>query len=126
MDDSVPVWAAVLVGALLLATGGLVPYVVARAASGRLRRNAWVGVRTPGTLASDAGWRAGHAAARPWAVAAGALMALGGLAGLVVGAGTGSPGFFVAAVVGGAVLGAAALAAGAVRADAAARGALSR
>lgn len=109
-----PVWTAVLVGALLLAAGGLVPYVVVRAAAGRLRRNRWVGVRTPGTLASDAGWRA-----------AGAVLALAGLGALVVGAGSGAPGVFAAVVVGGAVLGAAVLVAGAVRADAAGRGALS-
>ncbi|WP_187279786.1 SdpI family protein [Quadrisphaera setariae] len=126
MDDSVPVWTVVLVGAVLLAAGGLVPYVVARAAAGRLRRNRWVGVRTPATLAGDAGWRTGHAAARPWAAVAGALLALSGLGALVVGATTGAPGPFAAVVVGGAVLGAAALVAGAVRADAAARGSLSR
>ena len=34
-------------------------------ASGRLGRNGAVGFRTPGTLASDAGWRAGHRAAIP-------------------------------------------------------------
>lgn len=121
-----PVWTAVLVGAVLLAAGGLVPYVVARAADGRLRRNRWVGVRTPGTLAGDAGWRTGHAAARPFATAAGALLALAGLGALLVGATTGSPGVFAAVVVGGAVLGAVVLVAGAVRADAAARSSLQR
>jgi hypothetical protein len=34
-------------------------------ASENLPRNKAVGLRTPGTLASDAGWRAGHRAAIP-------------------------------------------------------------
>ncbi|PWJ56277.1 SdpI/YhfL protein family protein [Quadrisphaera granulorum] len=121
-----PMWTAVLVGAVLLGAGGLTPYVVARAANGRLARNRWVGVRTPGTLASDGAWRSGHAAARPWALAAGALMALAGLASLVIGAASGSPGMFALAVVGGAALGSVVLVAGAVRADAAARGDVKR
>lgn len=116
-----PVWTAVLVGAVLLGAGGLVPYVVARAAAGRLRRNRWVGVRTPGTLASDRGWRTGHTTARPWAAVGGAVFALAGLGALLVGATTGSPGLFTAVGPGGAVLGAAVLVVGAVRADQAAR-----
>ncbi|WP_180357686.1 SdpI family protein [Streptomyces sp. NP160] len=122
MEDSVPVWTVVLVGAVLLAAGGLVPYVVARAAAGGLGRNRWVGVRTPATLSGDEPWRAGHAAARPWAAAAGGLLALAGLGALLVGATTGSAGVFATVVVGGAALAAVVLVAGAVRADAAARG----
>ncbi len=123
MEQSTPVWAAVIVGAVLLPAGGLVPYVVARAARGQLRRNAWAGVRTPGTLASDAAWRAGHAASLPWALAAGALLALTGLAAVVVGAAGGAAGAFTALVVIGALAGAAVLVVGAVRADAAGRAA---
>ena len=33
------------------------------AASGRLRRNQWVGIRIPSTMGSDVGWVAGHRAA---------------------------------------------------------------
>lgn len=33
------------------------------AASGRLRRNQWVGIRIPSTMRSDLGWVAGHRAA---------------------------------------------------------------
>ena len=34
-----------------------------RAANGRLRRNQWVGIRTPSTMRSDQAWVAGHSAA---------------------------------------------------------------
>jgi hypothetical protein len=34
-----------------------------RAASGRLRRNQWAGIRTPSTMRSDRAWVAGHRAA---------------------------------------------------------------
>lgn len=35
------------------------------AASGKLRRNAFFGLRVPSTLASEAAWRTGHRAALP-------------------------------------------------------------
>jgi hypothetical protein len=34
-----------------------------RAANGRLRRNQWVGIRTPSTMRSDQAWMVGHRAA---------------------------------------------------------------
>ncbi|MEH3075143.1 MAG: hypothetical protein PGN11_00450, partial [Quadrisphaera sp.] len=67
-----PVWTVVLMGARPARRGR--PGALRggpRAAAGRLRRNRWVGVRTPATLAGDTGWRTGHAAARPWAAVAG-------------------------------------------------------
>jgi uncharacterized membrane protein len=118
--DGVPVWLAALLGGLLLAGGAMVPYVIARAASGQLRRNHWVGIRTPSTMASDASWRQAHAAARGWAVAAGVVIALSGLGVLLVAA-LGSTGLLAAVAVGGAVLGAVLLVLGALRADAATR-----
>lgn len=118
--DGVPVWLAALLGGLLLAGGALVPYVVARAAGGQLRRNHWVGIRTPATMASDATWREAHAAARGWALAAGAVIALSGLGVLVVAA-LGSAGLLAGVAVGGALLGSVLLVLGAVRADAATR-----
>ena len=50
--------AYVLTAALLL-----VAVVNQFAASGKIRRNGFVGIRIPPTLASDAGWSAGHRAA---------------------------------------------------------------
>src|ERR1700712_3677147 len=50
--------AYILTAALLL-----VAVVNQLAASGRIRRNGFVGIRIPPTLASDAGWSAGHRAA---------------------------------------------------------------
>lgn len=44
---------------------------------GRVRRNFWVGVRTPWTLASDRVWFATHRMAAKWMVAAGLFGALG-------------------------------------------------
>lgn len=44
-------------------TTGLLIVLARRAASGRLARNQWVGIRTPSTLRSDRGWVAGHRAA---------------------------------------------------------------
>lgn len=63
MDEAtyflVAVFAATHLGiAVLMAT------VTSRAASGRLRRNQWTGIRTPSTMRSDEAWVAGHAAAQ--------------------------------------------------------------
>ncbi|MBU8820347.1 SdpI family protein [Mycolicibacterium goodii] len=41
----------------------LMASVTSRAASGRLARNQWVGIRTPSTMRSDLAWVAGHRAA---------------------------------------------------------------
>ncbi|MGV0594194.1 SdpI family protein [Mycolicibacterium porcinum] len=41
----------------------LMASVTSRAASGRLARNQWVGIRTPSTMRSDNAWVAGHRAA---------------------------------------------------------------
>jgi uncharacterized membrane protein len=40
----------------------LIP-LLSRAATGRLERNQWVGIRTPSTMRSDQAWVAGHRAA---------------------------------------------------------------
>ncbi|HTQ21963.1 SdpI family protein [Mycobacterium sp.] len=64
----------VVVGALWLVAA--VSIVTAHCgASGKLPRNQAVGVRTPGTMASDAAWRAGHRAAIPvmWLTVPGAM-----------------------------------------------------
>ncbi len=48
---------------ILTATLVLVAVVNQLAAAGTIRRNGFIGIRIPPTLASDAGWRAGHRAA---------------------------------------------------------------
>jgi hypothetical protein len=55
-----------IAGGLLVLTGtGAVWGTTAAAASGRLRRNAWAGIRLGSTGVSDAAWLAGHQAALP-------------------------------------------------------------
>ncbi|MBF5046029.1 MULTISPECIES: SdpI family protein [Myxococcaceae] len=64
-----PGWTSTLVGLLLVAFGQLLP---------RTRRNAWVGLRLPWTLASDAAWARTHRCAS-WS------FTLGGLGAVVLG-----------------------------------------
>lgn len=64
---------------LLLCTAGLLAWVGARAATGRLPRSRGVGVRTPRTLASETSWQAAHRAAGPWLVAGAGAVGLAGL-----------------------------------------------
>ncbi|WP_405977639.1 SdpI family protein [Streptomyces sp. NBC_00158] len=49
----------------LVAMGGVVHYMKNQVASGAIRRNSAVGIRTGATMASDGAWQAGHAAAAP-------------------------------------------------------------
>ena len=58
--------AGLVLGLTAGAVGLLVHEVTRRAASGRLRRSPWVGLRTARTLASDDAWVDGHRAALPW------------------------------------------------------------
>jgi uncharacterized membrane protein len=76
---------ALLAGALLsLASIGAWRVVVA-AATGRIRANSALGLRTPATVASEAGWEEAHRAAlpviRPFCIAA----VVAGLAGAAMG-----------------------------------------
>ncbi|MFJ6697454.1 SdpI family protein [Streptomyces sp. NPDC091272] len=73
MPDTVPPGAALVIAVLLGLTGlGLV--VVGRiGATGLLRRNALVGIRTARSTASDEAWRSVHRTAAPWLYAAGAV-----------------------------------------------------
>lgn len=118
--DGVPGWLAAALGGLLLAGGALVPYVVDRAAAGQVRRNHWLGIRTPSTMSSDAAWRTAHAAARGWALASGVVVGLSGVGVLLVAA-LGGTGLLAGVAVGGAVVGSVLLVLGALRADAAVR-----
>jgi hypothetical protein len=54
---------AVTAALLLIAVDVVIIATTRRAASGRLARNQWVGIRTPSTMSSDQAWVAGHQAA---------------------------------------------------------------
>ena len=83
--------AYIIAAAMLLVVVVVVPQL---AASGKIRRNSFVGLRIPPTMASDAAWVAGHRAARvpSWigfvvvAIAAGAAQLTPGatIAGIVL------------------------------------------
>ena len=57
-------YSADLVAYILVAATRLIAVVTQLAASGKIRRNGFIGLRIPPTMASDAGWTAGHQAAR--------------------------------------------------------------
>lgn len=52
-------------------------------ASGRLRRNAFAGIRLDSTMSSDVAWQAGHRAAARWFYIAAVVAFLCGLGGVV-------------------------------------------
>ncbi|WP_053202750.1 SdpI family protein [Jiangella muralis] len=53
-----------LLAVIIAASGAAIVWMARAAASGRLRRNYWAGIRTSATLASDDAWLAAHRAAR--------------------------------------------------------------
>jgi hypothetical protein len=55
-----------VLGVTAVLLGPLVHRLTGAAASGRLRRNLWAGIRTSRTLASDEAWVTGHRSALPW------------------------------------------------------------
>ncbi|WP_137725688.1 SdpI family protein [Prescottella subtropica] len=63
--------------------GALIVWALRSAASGRLRRNHYVGIRTATTMASDEAWTVAHRAGRPLTETGGWLMIVAGLAALV-------------------------------------------
>lgn len=66
--------AVIVRGVLMILVPVVVYLVVSAAATGRLPRNRWVGLRTTASLSSETAWRAGHRAAVPrlrWSVVAG-------------------------------------------------------
>ncbi|WP_460973626.1 SdpI family protein [Prescottella soli] len=63
--------------------GAVIVWTARAAASGRLGRNPYVGVRTPSTMASDATWIAAHRASRPLTEIGGWLAIVAGLGALV-------------------------------------------
>lgn len=65
---------------LILAGTGALWGITAAAASGRLARNGWAGIRIGSTMASDEAWLAGHRAALPASRATGIGALVMGLA----------------------------------------------
>ncbi|GEO96679.1 SdpI family protein [Kocuria turfanensis] len=66
--------AAVVQAVMMSLVPVTVYFMTSAAASGRLPRNKWVGLRTEASLSSEMAWRAGHAVALPrlrWSVVAG-------------------------------------------------------
>jgi hypothetical protein len=74
----VPSTLRLILGAALVLAGVVLVVVAVLGARSMLRRNRWVGVRTPATLASDAAFDAGNRAGAVPAGAAGAIAAVGG------------------------------------------------
>lgn len=64
---------------LLVLAGALLVAVAVLGARSRLRRNRWIGVRTPATLASDAAFAIANRAAAAPTGAAGAVAVVGGV-----------------------------------------------
>ncbi|MFC4912784.1 SdpI family protein [Actinomadura gamaensis] len=68
-----------IVEGVVLALAGLAVLVSGLAASsGRLRRNAFVGIRTRTSLSSDEAWEIVHRAGGPWLTASGLALVIGG------------------------------------------------
>ncbi len=64
---------------ILLGAGVAMATVALLAQSGRLPPNRYAGIRTPGVMRNERTWRAGHAAAAPWLLAAGIVVTAGSL-----------------------------------------------
>ncbi|ASR39544.1 hypothetical protein BAY61_22050 [Prauserella marina] len=62
MDEDLVVRIVLFV--VMLGSGVLLVWLARAAASGRLRRNAFAGIRMPSTLASDEAWLAAHVRAK--------------------------------------------------------------
>jgi fermentation-respiration switch protein FrsA (DUF1100 family) len=70
----------VIVAAVLMAIGGSLVVAAGRAGErGMLSPNAWVGIRTPATTASNEAWYAAHEAAGRWISIGGWIIAIGGI-----------------------------------------------
>lgn len=115
-----------VIGLLLVVSGWLVIVVAERAADGRLRRNAWAGVRTRTTRSSDEAWSAAHRAAEPLTKAGGAIMIVSApvaaLLGLTLGRNPDAAmGVWAAGLIAGTMVAVALVIAGAVKGQRAAR-----
>jgi hypothetical protein len=74
----------IALGVVVIASGAVLVWVAVASWQGRLQRNAIAGVRTPSTMRSDEAFAVANKAAAPWAGAGGLVMALGGVAAMVV------------------------------------------
>lgn len=73
-----------LVATILVLAGLAVAAIGIAHRRGRLRRNIFVGLRSPATLTSDRAWKQAHDAASRATGIGGTLLALGGLAALLL------------------------------------------
>ena len=64
---------------ILLGAGVTIAVIALLAQSDRLPPNHFAGIRTPGVMRNERTWRAGHAAAAPWLLAAGIVVTAGSL-----------------------------------------------
>ena len=77
-------WVArIVLFVVMVAAGVLLIWMANAAASGRLRRNQFAGIRIPSTMASEGAWVAAHVRARRVTVYAGVVSVLGGALALV-------------------------------------------
>ncbi|MEV5572750.1 SdpI family protein [Spirillospora sp. NPDC052269] len=78
-----------MIEGIVLAVAGLAVLVSGlAAASGRLRRNAFVGIRTRTSMSSDEAWAIVHDAGGPWITAAGLALLIGGVVTATAGSNT--------------------------------------
>ena len=75
---------AILLGCIVIASGGVLIWVAVMSWQGRLQRNWAAGVRTPSTMRSDEAFLVANKAAAPYVAAGGVIMALGGVTAMIV------------------------------------------
>ncbi|MDQ7994014.1 MAG: SdpI family protein [Propionicimonas sp.] len=81
MDDGLGVRIVLLV--VMVGAGILLIWMARAAASGRLKRNSFAGIRLPITMASDEAWLAAHVRAKRTTTFAGVLSVASGLVALL-------------------------------------------
>ena len=72
-----------VIAVVMTASGALLIWQARAAAAGRLGRNAFIGIRTTATQASDEAWRAAHARAETPTILAGVVSLAVGLSALL-------------------------------------------
>ncbi|SNS65038.1 SdpI/YhfL protein family protein [Actinomadura meyerae] len=75
-----------ITGIVLIAAGVLVAVVGRLGATGRIRRNGFIGIRTGRSMADDESWLIVHRRAQPWMHASGASLIAAGAAAIAAGA----------------------------------------